>query len=68
MNKMKRIYPLLVSLLVLPLSAFGQEPEHNTYDNVEITHKRGQWYENGYQVSIRGTITLRPTVTVSMRM
>lgn len=51
MNKMKRIYPLLVSLLVLPLSAFGQEPEHNTYryDDVEITHKRGQWYENGYQ-------------------
>lgn len=49
MNKMKCIYPLLVSLLVLPLSAFGQRHDYDTYDNVEITHKRGQWYENGYQ-------------------
>ena len=45
----KSKYILLLLLLVSSTSTFGQDHDPYTYRNVEITHKRGQWYERQYQ-------------------
>lgn len=49
MKKINIIILSLLSAVLLPTEVFGQSHNNTAYDDVKITPKRGQWYEDSYR-------------------
>ena len=49
MKKRNILILSLLSVILLPTEVFGQSHNTTSYDDVTITHKRGQWYEDSYR-------------------